>query len=86
MNPADVEPRAPVGDEHEARGSRAEELFSTAKVLRQCGQGRSVDWHESPSTQLRSPDRQYTLHEVDIVELQVQRLRDAQAGDAEQAQ
>src|SRR5262249_18833820 len=42
--------------------------------------------HETGSTKFGSPDREHTLLDIKIIELQIERFRDAQPGDAEQTQ
>src|SRR5260370_33089542 len=45
-----------------------------------------MEGHQTGSTELGSPDREYALIEIDISELQIERFGDAQTRDAEQTQ
>jgi hypothetical protein len=45
-----------------------------------------MDGHEAGSPELGSPDREHTLLEIDIIELQIERFGDAQTRDTEQTQ
>ena len=86
MNATDVEPRAPIGNEHVVRAARAEKLFASQKVVDQHSACGWMEGHKAGSTELGSSDREHALLDIDIIELQIERFGNAQTRDAEQTQ
>jgi hypothetical protein len=86
MNATDVEPRAPIGNEHVVRAARAEKLFASQKVADQHSACGWMEGHKARSTELGSSDREHGLLDIDIIELQIERFGNAQTRDAEQTQ
>lgn len=86
MNATDVEPCAAIGNEHVVGRAFAEKLFASPKVLDQhetCGW---MKGHETSSTELGRPDREHTLLNINIIELEIERFGHAQTRDTEQIQ
>src|SRR6516225_4799695 len=86
MNAADVEPRATIGNEHVIGMAFAEKLFTPFKVVEQHGACGWMEGHETGSPKFGSPDHERALLDIKIVELQIERFRNAQTRDAEQTQ
>src|SRR5438552_18845964 len=86
MNAADIQARTAVEHEHVPAAALAHKLLATPNIVSQHGTGRRMKRHQTGSTELGSSDRQHALLEIDVVELQVERLGDTQTGDAEQTE
>src|SRR4030095_7533309 len=86
MNAADVQARTAGGNEDVAAVAVANELLATLKVVGQRGACRRMKRYQAGSTQLCSSDRQHTLIEIDVVELQIERFGNAQTGHAQQTE
>src|SRR5215468_1275957 len=84
MNATDVEPRSTIGNEHIIRGTCAEKLFTSLKVVDQHNACGRMERHETGSTELGGLDREHALLDIDIVELEIERFGNAQTRDAEQ--
>ena len=82
MNAADVQARTTGGDEDVAAAAVAHELLTTLKVVGQRRACRRMKRYQAGSTKLCSSDRQHTLIEINVVELQIERFGNAQTGHA----
>ena len=76
MNAANIQSGATVGDEHVGGTALAQELFATLKVVGEYRAGGRMNGYQTGPTKLGSLNRQHVLIEIDIAELQIERLGD----------
>ena len=86
MDMADVEASAVARDEQIGGDRVTEELLASLEVVGQDRAGRRVARHLSPLAELGAADRQDRVINVDVGKFEVQRLGQAQARHAEQAE
>lgn len=81
---AHVQGSAPLSHKQGGAGAPGKELVTTRHVLGEHFSGRGMDRYDARLAELGAADRQQSLLEIDILELQADRLTNAQAGNAQQ--
>jgi len=84
MDSCPIQPCSSVGNEYEVRAARPQKLFTSPQVVREHGARGRMQRHKPGATELSPPDCEYVLIEVDILDLKIKCLGDAQTGYAEQ--